>query len=56
MFRSLGQVSGVGLSSAMLQASLNKELLEQFRSPEVGCKKRTFRPPQLTPARRLSTS
>lgn len=35
MFRSLGQVSGVGLSSAMLQASLNKQLTERFDSPEV---------------------
>jgi hypothetical protein len=35
MFRSLGQVSGVGLSSAMLQASLNKQLTERFHSPEV---------------------
>jgi hypothetical protein len=35
MFRSLGQVSGVGLSSAMLQASLNRELVARFDSPEV---------------------
>ncbi|KAJ9127742.1 hypothetical protein QFC24_000025 [Naganishia onofrii] len=35
MFRSLGQVSGVGLSSAMLQASLNRELVARFDSPEL---------------------
>ncbi|KAJ9125074.1 hypothetical protein QFC22_000027 [Naganishia vaughanmartiniae] len=35
MFRSLGQVSGVGLSSAMLQASLNRELVARFDSPEI---------------------
>ncbi|KAJ9104745.1 hypothetical protein QFC19_003886 [Naganishia cerealis] len=35
MFRSIGQVSGVGLSSAMLQASLNRQLLERFDNPEI---------------------
>ncbi|KAJ9108706.1 hypothetical protein QFC21_000026 [Naganishia friedmannii] len=35
MFRSIGQVSGVGLSSAMLQASLNRELVARFESPEI---------------------
>jgi hypothetical protein len=39
MFRSLGQVSGVGLSSAILQACLNKQLAQRFHSPEVSCRR-----------------
>ncbi|GHJ89949.1 hypothetical protein NliqN6_6351 [Naganishia liquefaciens] len=35
MFRSLGQVSGVGLSSAIFQASLNRELVARFPSPKI---------------------